>query len=83
MVNCQDFSLSLYGFVAKELPPEQQGEMDQHLADCAGCRKLLEQYQQTLHLAHSLPQAPPPESLLKRFKAALKNDLSPTKPDRD
>lgn len=83
MVNCQDFSRSLYDFVAKELPLEQQGEIDHHLTECAACRNVLKQYEQTIHLARSLPPAPPPESLLERFKAALENDLSPTKPDRD
>jgi anti-sigma factor RsiW len=83
MVNCQEFSRVLYDFVAKELPAERHGEVEQHLAGCAACRNVLKQYEQTILLARALPSAAPPESLLERFKAALKNDLSPMKPERD
>jgi anti-sigma factor RsiW len=83
MVNCQEFGRVLYDFVAKELPAERREEIDHHLAECPACRSALKQYEQTIHLAGSLPPTPTPPTLLERFKAALKNDLSPTKPDRD
>jgi anti-sigma factor RsiW len=83
MVECSDLHRLLYEFVAKELSRERQGEVERHLAQCAGCRDELRLYEETIRLARSLPPVPPPPGLLDRFKEALEKDLSPSKPVRD
>jgi anti-sigma factor RsiW len=83
MVECRDFPQLLYGFVAKELSRERQDEVERHLAQCAGCQDELRLYEETIRLARSLPPVPPPPALLERFKEALENDFSPSKPARN
>jgi anti-sigma factor RsiW len=78
MVSCQDFTEALLDFVAKELPPHRQEELEKHVAACQACSGALAGYQRVVALARELPRPALPEGFLERFrKAAEKKESRP------
>jgi anti-sigma factor RsiW len=71
MTSCQEFEWALPGLVDGPLPNPCSSAVLVHLAGCPRCTAELERYRLIRRLARSLPDLPPPPSLLARFRAAV------------
>ncbi len=56
---CQEFVTLVTDYLEGVLPAPEQARLEDHLADCPGCRAYLEQMRQTIHTLGALP----PESI--------------------
>ena len=71
-MNCRELVELLCDFVANELPEDQRALIEQHLCKCPPCVVYVETYRLTITVSRKLPDAPVPNELLDRVRAALR-----------
>jgi predicted anti-sigma-YlaC factor YlaD len=59
-MNCQKFERWIVLSLEGEITSRQKDVLDEHLKECAGCRKALEDYRSVRHLFAKLPPEPVP-----------------------
>ncbi len=74
-MECHEFHELIHRFVDNELGDGQSRVLRDHLAQCAGCAKLLEQYERLKDLSQPETVEPPPE-LRPRILKALRAESS-------
>jgi hypothetical protein len=74
-MNCQDFEKLLLWYAYDELPAEERGDSDTHLAACAICRARLDETRRLQRLLSERSQPEPAPDLLARCRQGLDEAL--------
>jgi hypothetical protein len=67
MVDCAQFEVLLADYLDGTLPESQRIEVEQHAADCAGCRELLADVQGAVGFLKASEEVVPPPELITRI----------------
>lgn len=70
-MTCRELTELLMDYVAGELPPEQHGQVQDHLGQCTCCMSLVETYHLTIHICRKLPRPGLSPDCEERLRAAL------------
>ena len=74
-MTCQEVDQSLALYLYDELRGDDRTAIEAHLANCAGCRKVMEQSRGLLELIEQHPAAEPPPDLLVHCRQRLEDAL--------
>ncbi len=77
-MNCPDLA-QIYACLEKELSPEDRLRLEEHLATCSRCRRLLADRRLYLEASSSLPQLELPPGFTERVMAGLPPLKSPAR----
>ncbi len=58
LLTCQEVVELITDYLENKLLPEIRQQFEQHVADCPGCERYLEQMQHTIRSLHQLVEAP-------------------------
>ena len=75
-MRCLDVQVELEAYVDRELSPEQAALLEQHVADCAGCRAELARLQAVTAALETWPLVAEPAQLAARVMARVRPDLA-------
>jgi|YNPNPStandDraft_1061719.scaffolds.fasta_scaffold00937_5 anti-sigma factor RsiW len=69
--SCRAIVEVLCDYIEGELPPEEERELDSHMADCPPCLSFLKTYRKTTEICRSLSPEEIPAELKERLKRFL------------
>lgn len=80
MLRCRDIGQLLYDYVEDRLELTVRQQLEQHLADCAGCLAFINTYKQTTHLSRDLRCRDIPPELRQKLRNFIKTNLTTPRP---
>ena len=78
-MTCRELTDFLAAYVARDLSADVQAAFDRHLALCTNCRRLLQQYEQTVAAGRAAfghdDDVPVPDELVRAILNSIRGDV--------